>query len=73
MEETNNNCAECNSPDVVREVKDYTYPYGIGNKQVKITSKVPVYCCLSCGFQWINYETEEIMDKDIAEYLEKNK
>lgn len=62
-------CVECGGPDVVREIEDYTFPYAPSPDTVDLTVKVPVYKCQNpgCGFQWLNWEAEQIMDNHIKE------
>jgi C4-type Zn-finger protein len=65
-------CAECKSKKITKKMEDYEFPYGIGEDQVTLVSYIPIYSCDSCGFQFIDFEATEIMDKDVQKYKNKN-
>lgn len=61
-------CGECGSENVKKETRLHKFPYDVGKDEVVISVHVPVYFCRSCGFAFLNYEAEEIIDKTISDY-----
>jgi hypothetical protein len=56
-------CPDCGSDNVVRKETDHTYFYG----EVELTSHIPYFTC-KCSHCWIDYEAEDIKDRDIKKY-----
>ena len=72
MKTDNRVCADCGSKNTKRTIESYTYPYGIEEEKVELTSIIPVHICNNCNFSWFDYEAEDIIDKDIKKHIKKN-
>ena len=65
-------CPHCGESKVTRRMDDHEFKYG----QTKMTVKVPVFRCersVCTGPQWMNWESEEIMEEHIAQWKLNNK
>lgn len=62
-------CGECGSSNVEESWQDYTFPYGIGDKSVELSCKVPVKSCKDCGFIFIDGDAEDYCHAEVCRHL----
>jgi len=67
MSENNITCAECGSKKVNTTWEDNEFLYG----EIKIKVKVPARQCSICKFQFLDWESEDIMGKAVDDYLKE--
>lgn len=64
-------CAECDSTNVETHVVTDKMKYGVaGPNQVVIVVDIPVRRCKRCGFEYTDWEAEDIRTAAINRYLE---
>lgn len=68
MKNNKKKCGNCGSSNPKKTIKNFTYPYGLGDDKIELMSLIPVYTCNNCDFIWYDFEAEEIIDKDIEKY-----
>ena len=61
-------CPYCDDSLVVRSIHDREYVYGTGDS-IRFWSKIPVYSCSTCEFQWTNWEAEQIEYNLLCKHL----
>ena len=66
-------CPECGCEEVTKTTEPYTFPYG-HPESVELTVDVPVYSCSKseCGFRWMNWEAEVVIDAFIEQWKQEN-
>lgn len=75
MTESNTNstfilfCGECESTDISTEYFNYEFLYGTGKNAAKLSAVIPVRVCKSCGAEFLDYESEQIIDDVIKEWI----
>ena len=45
------------------------FKYGSGPKAVEVIVSVPVHTCVSCSFQFTDYEAEEFRHEAVCQHL----
>ena len=56
-------CPECNSTEVITEENiPYLFPYGMKPNQIMLEVQIPIRKCQKCGFQYMDHESEDIID-----------
>jgi C4-type Zn-finger protein len=61
-------CPSCGSEDVKTALETEEFDWGCP-VETKIKAVVPVRTCDECGFQFTDWEAEEIRDQAVANYL----
>jgi len=68
-------CPDCGSKDTI-ECKYFSDPFeygdGVHSPKVTLDAVVPFHRCAWCGFEFTDWEAEEIRQKIVEEYLKKN-
>jgi len=54
-------CPDCGESEFTMSAEEDKFKYGNGPKAVEVIVSVPVHTC-ACGFQFTDYEAEEIRD-----------
>ena len=62
-------CVNCGSSQLKRELQRQAFQYGTGDTAVKLTAEMPVYTCLSCGYQFAGPEAEDARHEAVCRYL----
>jgi len=61
-------CPDCNSINIITNWFDYDIPYGLDDNQVIITVNVPARTCKDCGLEFLDGESEDLIDVAIKKY-----
>jgi DNA-binding transcriptional regulator YiaG len=62
-------CVACDSKDVIRIIKEISFPYGAEPKTVFLKATVPVFRCSSCAMEFLGEEAEELQHEAICAHL----
>lgn len=62
-------CGHCGEQNVKTTMETEEFDYGIPPNVMKIKTVVPVRTCNTCGFQFTDWEAEEIHDAAVAAAL----
>ena len=61
-------CPECDESEFTMSTEEDKFQYGIGPKSVEVIVSVPVHTC-TCGFQFTDYEAEELRHEAVCQHL----
>ena len=62
-------CAQCGAESVDTVEHRHTFRYGAGEAAADLTVDLPVRRCTTCGFEYLNQESEKIKLEAICEHL----
>ncbi len=63
-------CPRCESEDIERNLTNYTFDYGSGDKKIKINAKkVPVMSCKKCDIEFLDKHGEMIEHEAICRHF----
>src|SRR5262249_40154266 len=62
-------CPVCGSGDVQSTAMEETFTYGIGENAARISVTVPLRTCGECGYQYTDYEAEELRHDAVCRHL----
>lgn len=62
-------CVNCGSSQVTKEWKRQTFQYGADDASVELAAEMPVYTCLSCGYQFAGPEAEDARHEAVCRHL----
>lgn len=62
-------CPDCKSTNVKTEVVIDKFKYGTASKFVELEASTPVRKCQDCGFEYTDFEAEDIQHEVICRYL----
>lgn len=67
--ERRESCAQCGAPAVETVDQRHTFRYGTGESAADLTVDLPVRRCATCGFEFLDGESEQIKLEAICEHL----
>lgn len=67
--DANESCFNCGSSKVERAWRRQGFQYGNGESAVELTAEVPVYKCLSCGYEFAGPEAEDARHEAVCRHL----
>lgn len=62
-------CPECLSRNVRTEYEDHKFLYGVENPVELVVLRMPIRCCESCGFEYLDEVAEEMQDEVVRRHL----
>ena len=62
-------CVECGGSRIIERVRQQTFPYLSGGKQVDITASIPIFVCEDCGYAFFGQRGEEARQNAICRFL----
>ena len=62
-------CAQCGAKAVDTVEQRHTFRYGTGESAADLAVDLPVRCCATCGFEFLDGESERIKLEAICEHL----
>lgn len=71
MEEGHRNpeCPQCGTGGVRTSQHRHTFTYGSGESAVELTVDVPLLCCASCGFEYLDEEAEQLKHEAVCRHF----
>src|SRR5215207_9901864 len=63
-------CPDCGSNSVKTTIIDHRFPFGDGETAVELSAQVPLRKCLSCEFEYLDYEAEAAEEAAVRLYLQ---
>jgi DNA-binding transcriptional regulator YiaG len=66
---SSHSCPQCESAKVSTELVHQDFRYGEGETSVELAVDVPVHTCGDCGFEFTDWEAEEIRHGAICDHL----
>ena len=61
-------CFECDAPADTKWQK-HTFTYGLGDSAVELPVNLPVRICSSCGFEFLDHESEILKHEAVCVHL----
>ena len=69
-------CPECGESEFTVSTEEDIFQYGADYglnfnppKVVKLTAHIPVHTCVSCSFQFTDYDAEELRHEAVCQHL----
>lgn len=62
-------CPECNSTNVKTEYVIEKFKHGVAKKFVELEANIPLRKCQDCGFEYTDFEAEDVQHEAICHYL----
>lgn len=62
-------CGRCESTNIETAFKDYCFEYGTGENQIELTALVPVRKCVSCGYEFLDEEADDIQHEAVCKHI----
>ena len=59
-------CPECGESEFAGTFEEDIFQYG---EVVKLTAHIPVHTCVSCSFQFTDYNAEELRHEAVCQHL----
>lgn len=69
---TDLDCPMCSTKKIKTKMEEHKFTYGMGKENaVDLKVTIPVRSCDDCGFEFTDYETDEIIDAAVQVHLQK--
>lgn len=62
-------CIECGGANLVEQMKDQSFTYGLADDQVILTASMPVFTCEDCGYEFFDERGEVARHAAVCRHL----
>lgn len=62
-------CSECDSKNIITNLEELKFPYGVGAESVQLSCEIPVHRCKDCGYGFIDKEAENLRHEAVCHHL----
>ena len=66
---TDAECPQCSRRTVQTRIEEDRFKYGTGDSAVDLTAAIPVRKCASCGFEFTDWEAEDLRHEAVCRHL----
>jgi len=62
-------CPQCSRRTIQTRIEEDRFKYGTGDSAVELVAKIPVRTCSSCGFEFTDWEAEDLRHEAVCRHL----